>query len=228
MALPRIFVSHSNHDNDFTAKLVEDLKELGGDVWVDFEQIASGNFARSINDGLGSCEWVVLVKTPNSLSSEWVRDEIDAAANLKVKQRIKNIFIVTAGNCSKVATPPMWDTLMEFDVTQEYARPLASLAEALGLSMASSHYHRLRNYQVPKVVVASKPAPPATDSKIPSDRNRKEFDSDELAKYIGLTLLVLVVLYFASAYLGTASQPQSPKPVYPANLKKKLGIKDEE
>lgn len=72
MSGSRVFVSHSNLDNVFTARLVGDLKEMRAAVWVDFEKIAAGNFASSINDGLGQCDYVVFVQTPNSLASQWV------------------------------------------------------------------------------------------------------------------------------------------------------------
>lgn len=121
---PRVFVSHSNLDNEFTERLVGDLEAAGADVWVDFKKIASGNFARSINEGLGKCEWVVLVQTPNALDSEWVREEIDAAANLRVKKRIKDVIPVIAVDCSGVEVPPMWDTLHNYDATKDYDRAL--------------------------------------------------------------------------------------------------------
>ena len=36
---PRVFVSHSHHDDTFTTRLVADLRAAGADVWVDADKI---------------------------------------------------------------------------------------------------------------------------------------------------------------------------------------------
>jgi hypothetical protein len=56
----RVFVSHhhSPDEDAFTARLVEDLKAAGADVWVDTTGIPSGRFVAKISEGLagnGSC-----------------------------------------------------------------------------------------------------------------------------------------------------------------------------
>jgi hypothetical protein len=62
MPNPRVFVSHSSKDNHFAERLVRDLRAAGAEVWIDLEEIAHGNFARTINEGLGKCEWVAWFK----------------------------------------------------------------------------------------------------------------------------------------------------------------------
>ncbi len=135
---PRVFVSHSNLDNEFTERLVADLKAAGADVWVDYEQIASGDFAQSINEGLGKCDWVLLVQTPNALASEWVRGEINAAVNLKHKKRIRDVIPVVAASCPPNDVPPMWDVLHNYDATKDYARAVKGLIRALGIQTTES------------------------------------------------------------------------------------------
>lgn len=133
--LPRVFISHSNLDNEFTEGLVADLKKLGAEVWVDFEQIASGDFAASINSGLGSCEWVVLVMTPNAIESPWVTNEINAAVNLYTKKkRVRGVIPLVARDCTHVDVPPIWDALHSYDATRDYAKAVNGLAQAIGLT----------------------------------------------------------------------------------------------
>lgn len=133
MDKPRVFVSHSNLDNEFTKKLVEDLRKGGAEVWVDYERIPSGNFARSINEGLGTCQWVVLVLTPNALKSGWVGDEIDAAANLKRKKRVRDVIPILAMSCDEITIPPLWDIWQRYDATKDYEKAIFHLIKAIGL-----------------------------------------------------------------------------------------------
>jgi len=46
----RIFVSHSSKDDDFTRRLVADLRAAGADVWVD-NVIDYNDFIEAINEG---------------------------------------------------------------------------------------------------------------------------------------------------------------------------------
>lgn len=132
---PRIFVSHSNLDNEFTERLVGDLQAAGAHVWVDYEQIASGDFARSINEGLGTCEWVVLVQTPNALNSSWVEMEINAAVNLGAKKKhVKAVIPIIAADCTDADIPAIWDALHNYDATKDYDRALKGLLRAVGLN----------------------------------------------------------------------------------------------
>lgn len=44
MAAPRGFVSLSHQDDEFTQRLVDDLKTAGADVWVDVAGIGAEDF----------------------------------------------------------------------------------------------------------------------------------------------------------------------------------------
>jgi len=46
----RIFVSHSSKDDDFTRRIVADLRAAGADVWVD-NVIDYNDFIEAINEG---------------------------------------------------------------------------------------------------------------------------------------------------------------------------------
>jgi hypothetical protein len=155
--MPKIFISHSNQDNVLTRQLATDLKAMGATVWVDFEQIASGNFAKSINEGLANSEYVILVKSPNSLASDWVREEVDAALNLRIKGRITNVITLTAEDCSDSDVPAIWDSLMDFDATEDYVRAVKGIGATLGLmsgSAQSSPIHPPIRKAAPKTNVA--------------------------------------------------------------------------
>jgi len=74
--LPRLFICYSRKDEEFAEKLVNDLIAAGFEVWVDKRNILPGaNWGDSIQDGLDSAETMLLVVTPESMTSKNVKVE---------------------------------------------------------------------------------------------------------------------------------------------------------
>ena len=130
---PKVFVSHCNKDNEFTRRLVEDLRARGAEVWVDYEQIDSGDFAATINTGLGGCEWVILVLTANALASPWVPMEVNAAVGMKAAGSVKGVVPVVAGDFPPSDLPPLWRALHRYNAVEDYAGALNGLCKAFGV-----------------------------------------------------------------------------------------------
>lgn len=85
----RIFISHSHQDTEFCLRLVRDLrKALGGHdetVWLDESGGLKGGHAwlKEISDDIRDRPVFMVVVSPNSMKSNWVRDEIDLAWQYK-------------------------------------------------------------------------------------------------------------------------------------------------
>lgn len=79
--MPTIFISHSSADREFVERhLVPFLNGHGLRTWYAKEQIRSGkHWERSIQEGLQSADWFLVVVSQNALGSEWVRAEVDWA-----------------------------------------------------------------------------------------------------------------------------------------------------
>jgi hypothetical protein len=90
----RVFVSHhhSPEEDAFTAQLVADLVAAGADVWVDSKDISSDDFVEKISEGLDGRQWLILVMTPESVSSKWVRREVNAALNEHTAGRMLGVL----------------------------------------------------------------------------------------------------------------------------------------
>ena len=129
----KLFVSHSNVDNVFTRRLVEDLRRHGANVWVDFDDIDTGDFAATINQGMDNCDWMVAVLTPASLKSKWVIMEVNAAMNMKADGFLKGVVPIVAEPFQTAELPPIWRTLQRYDATKDYDRAFAGLCKALGI-----------------------------------------------------------------------------------------------
>ncbi len=82
-ASPRapLFVSYARKDLEVVTRLYEDLQRLGVTLWIDHRDILPGSpdWEDVIRTALRSASGVLLVVTPNILSSPYVKDELDIA-----------------------------------------------------------------------------------------------------------------------------------------------------
>lgn len=134
LEVPKIFISHSHHDNDIARKLAADLELAGADVWIDIEDITAGAFISRINQALQECQWVIPVLSPEALHSRAVHLEINAALGLYMQRRMKGIipFIVTPIDERRI--PPMWTPFQRYDIAHGgYEHALKKLSKALHL-----------------------------------------------------------------------------------------------
>jgi hypothetical protein len=74
--MARIFISYKRIDEEFARRLAGDLDRLGADVWIDVDDIPAGmNWSASIQEGLNSCEVMIVVISPESMASQNVEEE---------------------------------------------------------------------------------------------------------------------------------------------------------
>jgi hypothetical protein len=76
----RLFVSYVNRDARFAHRLANDLRERGYDIWIAPDSIQPGEkWVSAIDRGLGECGVFLIVMTPESVRSSWVRSETEYA-----------------------------------------------------------------------------------------------------------------------------------------------------
>lgn len=76
--MTRAFISYSRRNTNFAERLARDLSDAGVEVWIDFRQIHAGElWKEEIRNGIERSEVIILVLSPDAVSSEWVRYEID-------------------------------------------------------------------------------------------------------------------------------------------------------
>jgi len=74
--MARLFISYARQDQVFVRKLAADLQALGADIWLDVQDIAPGTkWSSAIQTGLDASEIMLVIVTPNSMSSTNVEDE---------------------------------------------------------------------------------------------------------------------------------------------------------
>lgn len=85
-----IFISHSSQDDQFVKGLREALESCGLTVWVDSRNLRGGSkLAPEIDEAIEGARQVIVVLSPNTVNSPWVRKEIQKA--LEVEQNRQDI-----------------------------------------------------------------------------------------------------------------------------------------
>lgn len=80
--MAQAFISYSRKDIDFVRRLATDLQNSGIDVWWDLSGIQGSDiWERKIEEGLNTSQYLIIVLTPDSLASRWVRREYLTADN---------------------------------------------------------------------------------------------------------------------------------------------------
>ena len=75
MAMAQVFISYSQKAAAQTRALAAQLEGLGYTVWWDDGLIAGQNFDHAIREELGEAEAIVVVWTPESVVSDYVKVE---------------------------------------------------------------------------------------------------------------------------------------------------------
>lgn len=81
------FISYSNKDDEFAKRLYNDLQSEGVRCWFASEDLRIGDkFRVRIDESIRLYDKLVLVLSKNSVSSEWVGDEVEAALEKEAAQ----------------------------------------------------------------------------------------------------------------------------------------------
>jgi TIR domain/AbiTii len=76
LRMARIFISHSSHDKAVARKLVDDLRALGHEPWLDEYAIRVGDsIPGKIEEGLQNADFVAVLLSPAAVQSGWVDRE---------------------------------------------------------------------------------------------------------------------------------------------------------
>jgi len=153
--MPQIFISYSRKDMGFARKLAGDLEKAGYDVWWDISDLRGGDdWVRVIPAAIESSQYVIIVLSPNSVESEWVRKEYTQA--LSLRKKIIPIMLAATG------VPFALNTINYVNFTSgEYVDNLRNLLTALGYTgeppvQAKKHLlplpSALRQYAIPIMV----------------------------------------------------------------------------
>ncbi|HEY6340323.1 MAG TPA: toll/interleukin-1 receptor domain-containing protein [Bryobacteraceae bacterium] len=96
----KIFLSHASEDRVFVNTLALDLKGRGFDVWYSEWELGVGDsLASAIQRGIREASWLVVVLSPDSVRSRWVREELNAGFARQLAEERVYILPVLHKDC---------------------------------------------------------------------------------------------------------------------------------
>jgi hypothetical protein len=95
MSATLIFISHSSADDGFVAELRQTLEDLHLPVWVDSRNLRGGSkldpeIARAVEEA----RQVIVVLSPNTVNSPWVRREIKKAQEVEQRRQADGYRVI--------------------------------------------------------------------------------------------------------------------------------------
>ncbi len=126
----KVFISHASTDKPFVDKLVADLAINEVPVWYDKLDLRLGeSIPGAINDGLAESKYFAIVLSKASISSVWVREELNAALMKQVAKGGTFILPLLLEDCE---VPPLLAHRRFADFRSSYQAALAELLSMWG------------------------------------------------------------------------------------------------
>ena len=125
---PYFFVSYSREDTVKQRRVVKELRERGLNIWVDIENLTPGTptWEREIEKAIRGAMGIIVLLSPESNNSEWVRREISFG-----EQHRKRIFPVLIEGDEDASTPLRLANHQRVDLRTKIEAGLDELAEAI-------------------------------------------------------------------------------------------------
>ena len=99
-----VFLSYSSLDQDFATKIAELLCRHGIPVWHGPTSIRGGEqWQDEIGDALERCDWFVILLSPNSMKSMWVKRELTFALEERRYDKCIVPVVIRLGNYRKLS-----------------------------------------------------------------------------------------------------------------------------
>lgn len=128
--MPKVFISYSSRDKQFTLKLAQNLKDAGIPVWYDSWEIKVGDsIIEKIEQGIKGSDYLIIILSKASTTSKWVQEELSAAKTIEIGRRGVFILPVLIENCD---IPPLIASKRYADFRDNYEKGLNELLDVFG------------------------------------------------------------------------------------------------
>src|SRR5690242_6665049 len=148
---PYFFVSYSREDVTLQERIVAELRSRGINIWVDIENLIPGSPAweREIERSIRGAEGILVLLSPDSNNSEWVRREISFA-----DQNEKRIFPVLINGDEEDSIPLRLSDHQRVDLRRNFQDGLDELTNALKHQLGVTEVIRRKKQEVKKPAIS--------------------------------------------------------------------------
>jgi hypothetical protein len=84
---PKVFLSYSAKDRDTAIRIAEALEKRGVPVWYDLSVPVGDSLGDYISELISASDYLVLLLSPHTMESKWVKYELDAALTKEMAAR---------------------------------------------------------------------------------------------------------------------------------------------
>jgi hypothetical protein len=135
-----LFLSYAREDGEFAERLARDLAGRGIPVWWDQWDVEIGDsLPRRLEEAIAGSRWFGVVLSPDSITSRWVRAELDLALTLEIEGEDITTLPILLRPCE---IPLSLRRKVWADFTGSYATGLAGVLRSLGLEPAETSVTR--------------------------------------------------------------------------------------
>jgi predicted nucleotide-binding protein len=128
---PTIFLSYTHSDKPFARQLKTDLLLAGARVWIDEAEIGVGDsLIEKIAQGIDQTDFFAIILSPESVSSPWVKKELEIAMKLQIDGKPIKIMPLLHKSCS---LPVFLEGLKYADFSKDYNQAFRELLKPLDL-----------------------------------------------------------------------------------------------
>ena len=127
-----VFMSYSRRDDTVMRRVLDDLRKQGINVWLDNEKLIPGTpiWEREIERAIKNAAAIIVICSPDSNESEWVRREITFAERYR-----KRIFPVLVRGNEDTSISIRLSTRQYVDLRKNEERGLQSLSAAVAFHL---------------------------------------------------------------------------------------------
>jgi hypothetical protein len=135
-----VFLSHDARDKVFTRKLAAELSRHGIPIWFSSENIlGSQQWHDQIGAALRRRDWIVVVLSPNSVRSQWVKYELLYALNHStLKDRLVPVLYKP---CNADELSWVLRAIQIVDLQRNWGKGLQSLLRIWGVGYVGPSIH---------------------------------------------------------------------------------------
>jgi len=121
-------MSYSREDTAEQRRVIKELRERGINIWVDIENLTPGTptWEREIEKAIRGATGIIVLRSPESNNSEWVRREISFG-----EQHRKRIFPVLIEGDDHSSTPLRLANHQRVDLRTKFESRVDELADAI-------------------------------------------------------------------------------------------------
>lgn len=139
-AEPRqIFISYAPADRGVAEKIGKKLRDSGLRVWFDKWEIAAGDsLVDKINAGIESSDLLLVLLSPDAISSKWVRAEWTQALSRELDYRAINVIPALVRDCE---VPALLANRTYLDLRHDLDAGVERLIQQLGVAVTVDFNH---------------------------------------------------------------------------------------